>query len=89
MARAGFTAFTGPRGGECCQRGRSELCRAKTDLKFLLVKHARQTNRSPQITPPLLSCDRLHVPQTRSGKWSERLPGSMAGALTGSSLTRG
>jgi len=57
-------------------------------LKFLLLKHARQTNRGPQLTPPLLSCGRLHLPQTRSGKWSKRLPGSKAGALTGSVATR-
>ena len=43
----------------------------------------------PQITPPLLSCGRLHLAQSRSGKWSERLPGSMAGALTGCVVTRG
>jgi len=58
-------------------------------LNFLLLKHVRQTNRVPQITPPLLSCGRLHFTQRRSGKWSARLPGSMAGALTGSAVIRG
>jgi len=59
------------------------------DLKFRLLKQVRQTNRLPHITPPLLSCGRLHLTQRRSGKWSKRLPGSMAGALTGSVSTRG
>ena len=52
-------------------------------MKFLLLKQARQTNRAPQITPPLLSCGRLHLTQGKSGNWSQRLPGSKAGALTG------
>ncbi len=50
------------------------VCCAKRDLKFLLLMHARQTKRAPQITPPLLSCGRLHLTQSRSGNWSERLP---------------
>ena len=61
-----------------------------TDVKFLMLKHARQTNLEPQITPPLRSCGRLHWTQSNSGKWSERLPGSMAGALMGDAVvTRG
>jgi hypothetical protein len=67
---------------------RSYPWRAKTDLKFLLLKQARHTKLVPQITPPLLSCGRLHLTQSRSGNWSKRLPGSMAGALMGSVVTR-
>ncbi len=58
-------------------------------LEMLPLKHARQTNRAPQITPPLLSCGRLHLTQRRSGRCSERLPGSIGGALTCSVVDRG
>jgi len=56
-------------------------------LQFLLLKQVRQTNRAPRITPPLLSCGRLHLVQGKSGSWSERLPGSNTGALTGFVVT--
>ncbi len=70
MVPAGFTAFTASRGRVASMP--QLVWRAKTDLKFLLLKHARQRNLVPQITPPLLSCRRLHLAQIRSGKWSKR-----------------
>lgn len=43
-------------------------CRAELDLEFRLLKHARQTNRVPQTTPPLRSWGRLHLTQSSNGK---------------------